>query len=136
MNEWFKKLVSTIKEKWAKWSIIQKGILVGVIIAVIVAIIFAFKFSSTPTTVKLFNSPVLGDDQQKILNRLDKENVSAEVDASGYIRVQDENTARRMKDLLIAEGLVPPNVDPFAGYFDRGWSTTDADQNVKKQLVV
>lgn len=136
MNEWFKKLVSTIKEKWAKWSIIQKGILVGVIIAVIVAIIFAFKFSSTPTTVKLFNSPVLGDDQQKILNRLDKENISAEVDASGYIRVQDENTARRMKDLLIAEGLVPPNVDPFAGYFDRGWSTTDADQNVKKQLAI
>ena len=136
MNEWFKKLVSSLKEKWAKWSILQKGILIGVILAVVVAIVLGFRFSSQPTTVKLFSAPVTGDAQAQILTRLDKENVSAEVDSAGFIRVKDEATARRMKDILITEGLVPSNIDPFAGYFERGWSTTDADQNVKKSIAI
>ncbi|MCR5612557.1 flagellar basal-body MS-ring/collar protein FliF [Treponema sp.] len=136
MNEWFKKLVSNIKEKWAKWSILQKGILVGVVIAVIIAIVLGFRFSAKPTTVKLYNAPVTGDAQAQILTRLDKDNVKADVDSAGYIRVADEQTARRYRDILISEGLTPSNIDPFAGYFDRGWSTTDADQNVKRKLAI
>lgn len=73
MNEWFKKLISTIKEKWAKWSNLQKGILIGVVVAVIVAIILGFRFSAKPTTVRLFNAPITGDAQVQILTRLDKE---------------------------------------------------------------
>ena len=96
MNEWFKKLVSSLKEKWAKWSILQKGILIGVVLAVVVAIVLGFRFSSQPTTVKLFSAPVTGDAQAQILTRLDKENVSADVDSAGFIRVKDEATARRM----------------------------------------
>lgn len=136
MNEWFKKLVSNIKEKWAKWSILQKSIGIGVIVAVVVAIILGFRFSARPTTVRLFNSPVTGDAQAQILTRLDKENVEADVDSAGYIRVADEKVARRMRDILITEGLVPVNVDPFAGFYERSWSTTDAEQNVKKQRAI
>ena len=136
MNEWFKKLVSNIKEKWAKWSILQKSIGIGVAVAVVVAIILGFRFSARPTTVRLFNSPVPGDAQAQILTRLDKENVEADVDSAGYIRVADEKVARRMRDILITEGLVPVNVDPFAGFYERSWSTTDAEQNVKKQRAI
>ncbi len=136
MNEWFKKLVSNIKEKWAKWSILQKSIGIGVAVAVVVAIILGFRFSARPTTVRLFNSPVTGDAQAQILTRLDKENVEADVDSAGYIRVADEKVARRMRDILITEGLVPVNVDPFAGFYERSWSTTDAEQNVKKQRAI
>ena len=133
MNEWFKKLVSNIK---AKWSILQKSIGIGVAVAVVVAIILGFRFSARPTTVRLFNSPVTGDAQAQILTRLDKENVEADVDSAGYIRVADEKVARRMRDILITEGLVPVNVDPFAGFYERSWSTTDAEQNVKKQRAI
>ncbi|MGN0738931.1 MAG: flagellar basal-body MS-ring/collar protein FliF [Treponema sp.] len=136
MNEWFKKLVSNIKEKWAKWSILQKSIGIGVAVAVVIAIILGFRFSARPTTVRLFNSPVTGDAQAQILTRLDKENVEADVDSAGYIRVADEKVARRMRDILITEGLVPVNVDPFAGFYERSWSTTDAEQNVKKQRAI
>lgn len=136
MNEWFKKLISTVKEKWAKWSKLQKGILIGVIVVVIVAIILGFRFSAKPTTVKLFNAPITGDAQVQILTRLDKENVKADVDSAGYIRVPDEKTAIRMKNILINEGIVPTNIDPFAGYYDRGWSTTDAEQNTRKQRAI
>ena len=95
-----------------------------------------FRFSARPTTVRLFNSPVTGDAQAQILTRLDKENVEADVDSAGYIRVADEKVARRMRDILITEGLVPVNVDPFAGFYERSWSTTDAEQNVKKQRAI
>lgn len=136
MNEWFKKLVSNVKEKWAKWSVLQKGIGIGIVVAVIVAIVFAFRFSAKPTTVRLFNAPVTGDAQAQILTRLDKENIEADVDSAGYIRVADEKVARRMRDILITEGLVPVNIDPFAQFYERSWSTTDAEQNVKKQQAI
>ena len=74
--------------------------------------------------------------QSQILTRLDQENVQATVNDAGYISVPDEKTAIKMRDILITEGLVPAVVDPWASFFDRGWSTTDADQNEKKKLAI
>ena len=136
MNEWLKKLGDSAKGAWAKWSKIQKAIVIGIAVAVIIAVVAMFRVSSTPTTVRLFNAPVTGDMQARILTRLDEENVQATVSDSGYISVPDEKTATKMRDILITEGLVPASVDPFASFFDRGWSTTDADQNVKLQQAI
>ena len=136
MNEWLKKLGDSAKGAWAKWSKIQKGIIIGIAIAIIVAVAALFRVSSTPTTVRLFNAPVTGDMQSQILTRLDEEHVQATVNDAGYISVPDEKTATKMRDILITEGLVPASVDPFASFFDRGWSTTDADQNVKLQQAI
>ncbi len=136
MNEWLKKLGESAKAAWAKWSKIQKGIIIGIAIAIIVAVAALFRVSSTPTTVRLFNAPVTGDMQSQILTRLDQENVQATVNDAGYISVPDEKTAIKMRDILITEGLVPAVVDPWASFFDRGWSTTDADQNEKKKLAI
>ena len=133
MNEWFKKLVANFKTLWAKWSKVQKGIVIGIVVIVAAAMVFMFNMSSAPTTVRLFNSPVTGDMQSMILTRLDQENVKGEVNAAGYISVDDEVTARRMRNILIQEGLVPVSIDPFADYAKRDWSTTDADQKVKWQ---
>lgn len=136
MNEWLKKLGDSAKGAWAKWSKIQKAIVIGIAVAIIVAVIAMFRVSSTPTTVRLFNAPVTGDMQSQILTRLDEEHVQATVNDAGYISVPDEKTATKMRDILITEGLVPASVDPFASFFDRGWSTTDADQNVKLQQAI
>lgn len=136
MNEWLKKLGDSAKGAWAKWSKIQKGIVIGVVVVIIVAVVAMFRVSSTPTTVRLFNAPVTGDMQAQILTRLDQEHVQATVNDAGYISVPDEKTATKMRDILITEGLVPASVDPFASFFDRGWSTTDADQNVKLQQAI
>lgn len=136
MNEWLKKLGDSAKGAWAKWSKIQKAIVIGIAVAIIVAVIAMFRVSSTPTTVRLFNAPVTGGMQSQILTRLDEEHVQATVNDAGYISVPDEKTATKMRDILITEGLVPASVDPFASFFDRGWSTTDADQNVKLQQAI
>ena len=137
MNEWLKKVTAKIKELWSKWKPVQKVIVIGIFVIVIVAIIFAARLSSRPSTVRLFNSPVTDTSSQTaILDRLDQENVQAWVDSQGYISVADAATSRKMRTILISENIVPSSIDPFEGYFDRSWSTTDADQNVKLKNAI
>ena len=137
MNEWLKKVFGKLKDLWSKWKPIQKVILIGIIVVVIVAIILAARVSSKPTTVRLFNAPVTDSTSlTKILDRISQENVSASADANGYISVADDATARKVREVLISENLVPSNIDPWAGFYDRSWSTTDADQNVKLKNTI
>ncbi len=137
MNEWLKKVLDKIKELWSKWKPIQKVILFGIIIVIIVAIIATARLSSKPAAVRLFNAPVTDTTSlTKIMDRLSQENVEANSDDSGYITVADDGTARRMREILISENLVPSSIDPWAGFYDRSWSTTDADQNVKLKNTI
>ena len=137
MNEWLKKVFGKLKDMWSKWKPIQKVILIGIVVVVIVAIILAARVSSKPTTVRLFNAPVTESTSlTKILDRISQENVSASADSNGYISVADDETARRMREILISENLVPSSIDPWAGFYDRSWSTTDSDQNVKLKNTI
>ncbi len=137
MNEWFKKVWTKIKELWSKWKPIQKLILIGIIIAIIVAIIVTANMSSRPSAVRLFNAPITDQaNLTKILDRISQENITANATQEGYITVENESTSRRMREILISEGLVPSSVDPWAGFYDRSWSTTDADQNVKLKNTI
>lgn len=137
MNEWLKKVTESAKNMWSKWKPIQKVILFGIIIVIIVAIVATAKVSAKPAAVRLFNAPVTDEvSLSKILDRLSQENVSADRTSEGYITVEDDKTARRMREILISENLVPSSVDPWAGFYDRSWSTTDADQNVKLKNTI
>ncbi len=137
MNEWLKKTVAKARELWGKWRPVQKVILIGIIVAVIFAIVMAARLSAKPTTVRLFNSPVTDQSRlTQILDRIDREGKSAYVTDDGYISVEDDRTARYLREILISEQLVPSSVDPWAGFFDRSWSTTDADQLVKQKNAI
>ena len=137
MNEWLKKVFGKLKDMWSKWKPIQKVILIGIVVVVIVAIILAARVSSKPSTVRVFNAPVTDSTSlTKILDRISQENIQANADSNGYISVADDETARRMREILISENLVPSSIDPWAGFYDRSWSTTDADQNVKLKNTI
>lgn len=137
MNEWFKKLSANIKSLWGKWSKLQKGIVLGIIAAVIVAVILMFSVSSRPNSVRLFDEPITDQEtRQAIVNRINQENVEVNVDDAGRISVEDEETAKRIRTILTEEGLVPTTVNPFSSFFNRSWSTTDADQNVKLKNAI
>ncbi len=137
MNEWLKKVTESAKKMWSNWKPIQKVILFGIIVIVIVVIIASVKLSAKPSTVRLFNAPVTDQTSlTQILDRLSQENVNAYTTDTGFISVDDERTARRMREILISENLVPSSVDPWAGFYDRSWSTTDADQNVKLKNTI
>ena len=134
MNEWLKQVGAKAKELWSKWKPIQKVILF-VIIAIVIAVIFATaRVSSKPSMVKLFPSPVTDENNlARILDRVNELNVDVE-ESEGYIYVADKKTKTRLIATLNDEGLVPSNIDIWADYFDRSWSTTDADQNVKLRV--
>ena len=137
MNEWLKNMMGKLKGLWSKWKPIQKVIIIGIVLVVIVVIIASARLSSAPTTVRLFNAPVT--DQAaltNILDRLSQENVEAYTTEDGYISVADDLTARRMREILVSEDLVPSSIDPWASFYDRSWSTTDADQNVKLKNTI
>lgn len=137
MNEWLKKLFQQIKELWAKWSAVQKVILIGITAAVIVALVLVTVFSSRPTTVPLFSVPVSDQTMRdKIVYRLAQENVAVHVSDSGMLSVDDEMTARRMRSLLVREDLVPGNVDPWSLFDVERWTVDDFQQNVNLQRSI
>lgn len=131
MNEWLKKVVASLKGLWSKWSLVQKIILFAVIVAVVVAFIVMMTFSAQPSAVPLFSVPITDEAaRDKIIYRLDEENVSSNVNAAGLITVKDEATARRMRSILVREDLVPSNVDPWNLFDVKRWTTTDFERNV------
>lgn len=131
MNEWLKKVVASLKGLWSKWSLVQKIILFAVIVAVVVAFIVMMTFSAQPSDVPLFSVPITDEAaRDKIIYRLDEENVSSNVNAAGLITVKDEATARRMRSILMREDLVPSNVDPWNLFDVERWTTTDFERNV------
>lgn len=137
MNEWLKKLFQQIKELWAKWSTVQKVILIGITAAVIAALVLVTVFSSRPTTVPLFSVPVSDQTMRdKIVYRLAQENVAVHVSDSGMLSVDDEMTARRMRSLLVREDLVPGNVDPWSLFDVERWTVDDFQQNVNLQRSI
>ena len=133
MNEWLKKVLTSIKNLWSKWKPVQKVILIGIIIVVIIAIVLTARISAKPAQYRILNTPITDTVRlNEILDRISEENISADSDDRGYIYVSDETTARKLRTILSTEGLLPSNIDPFAGIFDRDIFTTDEDVKVKK----
>ncbi|MDY4523721.1 MAG: flagellar basal-body MS-ring/collar protein FliF [Treponema sp.] len=133
MNEWLKKVLTSIKNLWSKWKPVQKVILIGIIIVVIIAIVLTARISAKPAQYRILNTPITDTVRlNEILDRISEENISVDSDDRGYIYVSDETTARKLRTILSTEGLLPSNIDPFAGIFDRDIFTTDEDVKVKK----
>ncbi|MBD5408656.1 MAG: flagellar M-ring protein FliF [Treponema sp.] len=132
MNEWLKKMGDWISNFWKNSSVVKKVILFGVIAIVIVAIVVTARVSSKPTGVRLFNSQV--SDQAaltRILDRISQENIEASASADGYIIVEDERTARKLRAILVSENILPSSINPYADFYNRSWNTTDLEQQEK-----
>ncbi len=134
MNEWFKNFSKTIKEKWGKWTIVQKGILVGIFVVIIAGIVLLAAFSSKPTTVRLFNKAIVDEtERDRILTRLDQDNVKAYVSSDGYISVETETIAKKWRSKLIAEGYEPSGIDAYQLFDVSRWTRNDFDDKVNWQ---
>lgn len=137
MNEWFKNMIEKFQNFWKTSSVIVKVIVIGIALAVVGAVIFAVNVSGSDSTVRLFPQAVTDESvRSQILDRVARENVQVYVNDEGVISVNDEKTARRIRTLLSVEGLAPSNYDPFAEFYNRSWSTTDAEQNVRRKNAI
>jgi flagellar M-ring protein FliF len=135
--EWLKKFFDNIKTQWKKWSLVKKLIFAGIIIAVIAGIVALFSISSSPTMAPVIDAPIRDvDAQYRITTRINAEGVKTSVSPTSVIMVQDEQTARRMRSILIREDLIPSGTDPWA-IFDRDrWTITDFERNVNLQRAI
>lgn len=135
MNEWFKKVIDKAKNWWKTSKPVQKIVAGAVLLVIIVAIIINVSRSSAPDNTKLFNAPVTDAEiRVKILDKISQRRIKANVDEEGFIYVDasdDEITS--LVSELYANNLIPSNVDVFAESKKRGWSDTDAEQNIKVQ---
>lgn len=137
MNEWFKKTGTQIKTLWGKWTPIQKGILAAVIVAAVVIIVLLASWSAKPSLVPLIDTPITDAAvRDRIIVRLNEENVKATVSQSGVISVNDEQTARRMRAILLREDLIPQNTDPWALFDVERWTQTDFQLNIDKRRAI
>ncbi|MDR3020892.1 MAG: flagellar M-ring protein FliF [Treponema sp.] len=131
MNDFFKKMFSKVTALWAGWSSQQRMIAAIAVVIFIAVIIALFKVSASPVMISVIDAPITDEAElYRIVTRLNEENVRVTVTANGFIQVTDERVARRMRNILISEGLIPNGVDPWA-IFDRDrWTITDFERNV------
>jgi flagellar M-ring protein FliF len=137
MGEFLKKLVEQFRTLWGRWTLIQRLILSGIVVVAIVAIVLMVTVSSRPGMIPVIDTPIANEDQRAaIVTRINEEGVKTQVSSSGVIYVPDENTARRMRAILIREDLVPKGTDPWA-LFDRdSWTITEFRLNVNHRRAI
>ncbi|MDR1324708.1 MAG: flagellar M-ring protein FliF [Treponema sp.] len=137
MGEWFRKAVEQIKNLWGKWSLLQKLILLGICVAAIAGVVVLFSVSASPTMVPVIDTPIVDlDMRDRMVTRINAEGVRTGVSPAGVVMVNDEETARRMRAILIREDLVPSGADPWAIFDVARWTITDMERNVNLQRAI
>jgi flagellar M-ring protein FliF len=134
VNDFIKKTMENIKNIWGKWTLVQKAIFAGIIVVAIVGVIALFGISSSPSLTPVIDAPIRDPAVlDRIMTRINHEGVRVSVNAAGVVQVADEATARRMRNILIREDLIPMNTDPWAIFDKERWTTTDFERNVNFQ---
>ena len=79
--------------------------------------------------VSLFNAPI-NDAQafERIITRLEEENVPFTTTADGRIYVENSRVARRLKAVVVQEGLLPSNMDVWGFLNVNQFTVTDFEQ--------
>jgi len=134
MNEFFKKIFNKIASMWAGWSMQQRIISAAVIVVIIGIVIALFRVSATPVLSIVYDRPITNEDMlDRIVMRINQEDVKATVTADGIVRVADDATARRMRVILIRENLLPSGIDPWQIFDRERWTLTDMERNINFQ---
>lgn len=137
VNEFIKKMTTSLTTFWKNASIVKKGILAAVILAIVVAIVMTCQMSSKPSGERVLNARVTDENARNaITTRLDKENMRVSVTDDGYILVDDKKTAEKARAIILSEDLAPSGANVFASFYDRKWNGTDMEQTVKRDKAI
>ncbi|MDR2135040.1 MAG: flagellar M-ring protein FliF [Treponema sp.] len=129
--DWLKKLAAQIQGLWKKFTLTQRIILGAIVLAVIGGIVALLSISSVPTMVAVIDVPIQDEAvRDQIITRINEEGIRTQVTAAGVIQVADEQTARRLRSLLVREDLIPAGTDPWAIFDQERWTITDFERNV------
>ncbi len=136
MKDWFNNFKNKIGASWKKWSKMQKAILAGVVVVGIALFVTLFSWSSSSPLVPVFDVKITDQNQlDKIILRLNEEDVATTV-TDGVVFVSDNNTARRMRSLLIREDLLPKDASPWDIFNVERWTRTDFERKVDLRRAI
>jgi flagellar M-ring protein FliF len=137
MNDFFKKMYTKAATMWSGWAIQQKLIFSVVVIVIFAGFILLFRISSTPVLISVIDAPIRDEAAlDRIVLRLNQENINVTVTPTGVVQVPDEATARRMRAILIREDLIPTGIDPWQVFDRERWTITDMERNVNLQRAL
>ncbi|MCL2800732.1 MAG: flagellar M-ring protein FliF [Treponema sp.] len=132
--DFLKKLLTKATALWAGWSMTQRLIIGAIGVVILVGVIALFRISSTPVLVSVIDAPIRDEAAlDRIILRLNQEDVKVSVTSNGVVQVADAVTARRMRALLIREDLIPSGIDPWQIFDRERWTITDFERNVNFQ---
>ena len=130
-NQREKGKITKVRNFWNKRSRLQRILLVGIMLTVLAGIGILVPVSSKATMVPVINAPIWDEAaHDRIIMRLEQEGVKVTVNSAGIIQVKDEATARRVRSILIREGLIPSDINPWAIFDRERWSITEFERNV------
>ncbi|AHH10459.1 flagellar M-ring protein FliF [Borrelia coriaceae] len=131
MNNFITKFFASVSKSFKKASMTQKVALGVIALFIVLAFIFLVGFSTRKQGIALFGVGI--KDQyllDRIVQRLDRENVEYVITADGKIYLSDENMSRKMRAILVREELVPVHMDPWSLFDIDRWTITDFERNV------
>jgi flagellar biosynthesis/type III secretory pathway M-ring protein FliF/YscJ len=103
---------------------VRKLILAGIAVAALAGVL------SRPTMVPVIDAPVTDEAAwSRIMTRINQEGVKTLVSSGGVISVENRETARKMRSILIRDDLIPPGTDLRAVFGRERWTFTDYKRN-------
>lgn len=137
MNEWFKKTAEKLRALWVSWGMVQRLILIGVVLAVIGVIILIVSISSSPTQVRLINTPIQSDDELRLItSRLDEERIDFTISDGNVIYVKDNATRTKAISILMREDLVPKGTSLWDVFSIDRFTVTDFERDVNLRRAI
>ncbi len=143
MNEWSGQLAARLRALWARSAPAGRAFPGGRVLpavaaaAVTAAVVLLAAGGRQSVEAPLFGIPI-ADRQElhRIAARLDVEAVGYRIGDDQRIYVADDQTARRVRALLVREDLVPAQTDPWSFFDVDRFSRTDFERNVNLQRAV
>jgi flagellar M-ring protein FliF len=134
----FRNLLKNNSVFWSKLTITKKITFTVIFFAVIVAFamaIYSFTINiMTPVLSPVFSRPITDEVLlDRIVARIEQEGVIVTVTPDNIVRVQDEETASRMRIILISDNLLPTRIEPWEIFDRERWTITDMERNVNFQ---
>jgi flagellar biosynthesis/type III secretory pathway M-ring protein FliF/YscJ len=130
-NNLLKNPIRYISAFWSKLAVIQKIILVSIIIVIAGCFVALYTFPWIPLWTPVFSFPIKDKEVlDRIILRINHEDVKVKVTINGIVQVSDESTARRIRAILIIENLIPSGISPWEIFDKERWIATDFTNDV------
>ncbi len=137
MNEWFKKLVTKLKEQWGKWTMIQKAVLVVLVLGSLVGIGLLFTFNVSPSLVPIITTPIADEALlNRIATRLDVEGIPYSITNDRRLMAPNRGSALEARGILVREDLIPSGTDAWHLFDIDRWTITDFERNVNLRRAI